>query len=158
LPAGALAFAAGPEHRRTEGYFRPDPIVAAGFSADIPAQPTQGQISVNEAYGELRLPLLADRPLVQQLEASVAARVFDYSTSGSGQTYQAGLSWRPLEEVLFRGSYGEGFRSPSIGELFGTASRFDQEIADPCSSFLTNGASATVRANCIARGVPASGS
>lgn len=158
LPAGALAFAAGLEHRRTAGYFRPDPIVAAGFSADIPAQPTQGQITVNEAYGELRLPLLADRPLAQQLEASVAARIFDYSTSGSGQTYKAGLSWRPLVEVLFRGSYGEGFRSPSIGELFGTASRFDQEIADPCSSFLTNGASATVRANCIARGVPASGS
>ncbi len=157
LPAGPLAFAAGLERRHTQGYFHPDAIVAAGLSADIPAQPAEGQITVTEAYGELRLPLLADKPWVQRLEASVAARVFDYSTSGTGQTYQAGLTWRPLQELLVRGSYGQGFRSPSIGELFGTASRFDQEISDPCSGLLTSGASAVVRANCTARGVPGNG-
>ncbi|MEO8115219.1 MAG: TonB-dependent receptor [Phenylobacterium sp.] len=158
LPAGPLAFAVGVERRQTEGFFQPDAIVAEGLSSDIPAQPASGSISVNEAYGELRIPLLRDMPLFNRLDASVAGRWFDYSTSGRDSTYKAGLSWRPIDEVLVRGSWGQGFRAPSIGELFGSASRFDQEIVDPCSSFLTNGSSAAVRANCIAHGVPASGS
>ncbi len=161
LPAGPLSFAAGVEHRRTEGFFEPDPIVAAGFSSDIPAQPARGNIDVTEAYAEFRIPLVADRPFVEELTASLAGRVFDYSTSGSDATYQAGLRWRPSQDVLVRAAWGEGFRAPSIGELFGTASRFDQEVVDPCSDMLglSGGpvAGATVQANCIAAGVPAAG-
>jgi len=157
LPAGPLAFAVGVERRRNEGYFQPDAIVAAGLSSDIPAQPARGKITVKEAYGELRIPLLADMPFFQRLDASLAARVFDYSTSGSDETFKAGLTWRPVDDVLFRASWGEGFRAPSIGELFGTASRFDQEVVDPCSGF-SAATPANVRANCIASGVPANGS
>ncbi len=161
LPAGPLSFAAGVEHRSTEGFFNPDPIVAAGFSSDIPAQPASGEINVSEVYGEFRIPLIADQPMVEELTASVAGRVFNYSTSGSDATYQAGVRWRPSQEVLFRFAWGEGFRAPSIGELFGTASRFDQEVRDPCSDFLGGpgpAASAAVQTNCIANGVPANGS
>ncbi|MGE3930170.1 MAG: TonB-dependent receptor [Hyphomonadaceae bacterium] len=162
LPAGPLGMAAGVEYRRTEGYFQPDPIVAAGFSSDIPAQPASGKIDVTEAYVEFRAPLLAGQPLFEELTATLAARVFDYSTSGADETYQVGLNWRPTEEMLVRLSWGEGFRAPTIGELFGTASRFDQEVRDPCSDMLglSGGpvASGTVQANCIAEGVPADGS
>jgi iron complex outermembrane recepter protein len=158
LPAGPFAFAAGVEHRHNEGFFEPDAIVAAGLSSDIPAQPAQGEIDVTEAYLELRAPIIADVPGFYRLEASAAGRWFDYSTSGSDSTYKLGLLWRPVQEVLLRGSWGQGYRGPSIGELYGSASRFDQEIVDPCSDFLTNGSSATVRANCIAQGVPANGS
>ena len=158
LPAGPLAFAVGFEHRQTTGYFQPDPIVAAGLSSDIPAQPARGSITVKEGYGELRVPILKDQPFFYRLDASVAGRWFDYSTSGTDATYKAGINWRPVHDVLVRGSWGQGFRAPSIGELFGSASRFDQVITDPCSGFLTNGSSATVRGNCIAHGVPANGS
>jgi iron complex outermembrane receptor protein len=162
LPAGPLAFAVGAEHRVTEGYFQPDPLVVAGLSSDIPAQPARGSITIKEIYGELRIPLIKDTPFFYRLDASVAGRWFDYSTSGSDSTYKAGLNWKPVEELLFRGSWGQGFRAPSIGELFGSASRFDQEVTDPCSDLLglSGGtpAGATVRANCIARGVPANGS
>lgn len=162
LPAGPLAFAIGYEHRDTEGFFQPDPIVAAGLSSDIPAQPARGDISVDEFYAEFAIPLLRGLPLVQSLDASVAVRGFDYSTFGSDSTVKAGLRWRATDDVLVRASWGEGFRAPSIGELFGSASRFDQEVTDPCSNFLGLGggtpASATVQANCIARGVPANGS
>jgi iron complex outermembrane receptor protein len=157
LPAGPLAFAVGAERRRTEGFFSPDSIVAAGLGSDIPAQPTSGKITVKEAYGELRIPLLRDVPFFNRLDASIAGRWFDYSTSGSGDTYKAGITWRPVEELLFRASYGEGYRAPSIGELFGSASRFDQEVVDPCSGF-SAATPSNVRANCIARGVPANGS
>ena len=156
LPAGPLQIALGLEHRQTKGSFQPDAIVAAGLSSDIPAQPAAGSIDVDEAYVEFNIPVLKDMPFAKELSFSVAGRTFDYSTSGSDSTVKAGAVYRPTDEVLLRASWGQGFRAPSIGELFGSASRFDQEVVDPCSNFLTQ--SATIQANCVARGVPADGS
>ena len=158
LPGGTAAIALGVEHRDQSGRFDPDPIVAAGLGSDIPALPTRGGFNVDEAYAELRLPLLGDTPFFHRLELTGAARYSNYSTSGSTTTFSAGANWEPIEDLLFRGSWAEGFRAPSIGELFGTPSRFDQEVEDPCSDLNNNGASATVRANCVAEGVPADGS
>ena len=156
LPAGPLQVAFGLEHRQTKGSFQPDAIVAAGLSSDIPAQPAAGSIDVDEAYVEFNIPVLKDMAFAKELSFSVAGRTFDYSTSGSDSTIKAGAVYRPVDDVLLRASWGQGFRAPSIGELFGSASRFDQEVVDPCSNFLTQ--STTIRANCIARGVPANGS
>ena len=162
LPGGTAAIALGVEHRDQSGRFDPDPIVAAGLGSDIPALPTSGGYNVDEAYAELRLPLLRDTPFFHRLELTGAARYSDYSTSGSTTTFSAGVNWEPIEDLLFRGSWAEGFRAPSIGELFGTPSRFDQEVSDPCSQGSTAAQNfnnnATVRANCIAEGVPANGS
>ena len=163
LPGGALGLAAGVEYRKLKGRFDPDPIVAAGFSSDIPAQPTRGSYDVKEAYAEVRAPLLANIPFVHLLELNGAVRVSDYSTSGSTTTFKGGVNWMPISDLRLRASYAEGFRAPSIGELFGTQSRFDQTLDDPCSSHADNTAprrfqnDATVRQNCIAAGVPASG-
>ena len=162
LPGGPLGLAAGVEYRKLNGRFDPDPIVTAGFSSDIPAQPTKGGYNVKEAYAELNAPLLANVPGAQLLELNAAARVSDYSTFGSTTTFKGGVNWKPIKALRLRGSYAEGFRAPQIGELFGSQSRFDQTISDPCSQGSTAPANftnnATVRANCIAAGVPANGS
>ena len=157
LPGGPLGIAIGAEHRDQSGRFDPDPVVAAGLGSDIPALPTRGSFNVNEVYGELRAPLLAKTPFFDKLELSFAARYSDYSTSGSKTTFKAGADWKPVQDLLFRGSWAQGFRAPSIGELFGTPSRFDQEIVDPCSA-VGGQIPAAVRANCIAHGVPSNGS
>jgi len=153
LPAGPVGMAVGYEHRDNSGFFEPDPIVAAGLSSDIPALPTKGSIDVDEIYAEFRVPILADQPFFNKLDVNVAGRWFDYSTSGWDSTYKAGIMWRPVEDVLVRASWGQSFRAPSIGELFGSASRFDQEAIDPCSG-MTPATPANIRANCVANGVP----
>lgn len=164
LPGGPLGLAMGVEFRKLSGRFDPDPVVAAGFSSDIPALPTRGKYNVKEAYAELNAPLLSNVPFAELLELNGAVRVSDYSTSGSTTTFKGGVNWKPIKDLRLRGSYAEGFRAPSIGELFGTASRFDQQLDDPCSSHAGNTApqryqnNATVKANCIAAGVPADGS
>ena len=164
LPGGPLGLAVGLEYRKLKGRFDPDPIVAAGFSSDIPALPTRGSYDVKEAYAELNAPLLSDTPFFELLELSGAVRLSDYSTSGSTTTFKGGVNWKPFKDLRLRGTYAEGFRAPSIGELFGTQSRFDEVLDDPCSSHSSNLApqrfanDATVRAACIAAGVPANGS
>jgi iron complex outermembrane receptor protein len=160
LPAGPVGFAVGYEHRIQAASFTPDPIVSAGLGADIPAQPASGRYNVDEIYGELRVPLLKNTPFFYSLEVDGAVRHSSYSISGQSTTYTVTGLWKPIEDLLFRGAYTTGFRAPSLGELFGGRSRFDLPVVDPCTSdpsgqFQTN---PTVRANCIANGVPANGS
>ena len=157
LPGGPLGVAAGLEYRKQKGRFDPDPIVSAGFSSDIPAQPTKGGFNVKEAYAEINAPLLSDRPFADLLELSGAVRYSDYSTSGSTTTFKAGANWKPIPDLRLRATWAEGFRAPSIGELFGTFSRFDSAFDDPCSSNSAlersvAGGDAQVIANCTSQG------
>jgi len=106
------------------------------------------------------VPILKDTPFFQLLEADGAVRHANYSTSGSSTTFTATGLWKPVSDLLLRASYAEGFRAPAIGELFGAQSRADAPIDDPCTNVAGSlwQSSATVRTNCIANGVPASGS
>ena len=160
LPAGAVGIAVGYEHRRQFGSFTPDPVIQAGLGADIPAQAARGSFNVDEVYGELRVPLLKDTPFFQSLELNGAVRHSDYSTFGGDTRFTGGVLWKPVNDLLLRGSYAESLRAPSIGELFGAQSRFDQPLSDPCTNVAGSlyRTSATVRTNCTANGVPANGS
>jgi iron complex outermembrane recepter protein len=152
LPGGPLSLAIGAEHRNYWGRFDPDPVVAAGLGSDIPALPTKGSYNVNELYAELNAPILSGVPGADLLEADGAVRYSHYSTAGGTTTFKGSLNWKPFHDLRLRGGYSEGFRAPSIGELFGTPSRFDQEIADPCSA--DQHPTGQVLANCTAHGVP----
>ncbi|HKC01878.1 MAG TPA: TonB-dependent receptor [Sphingomicrobium sp.] len=171
LPGGPLGLAAGAEYRELSGSFDPDPVVQAGFSSDIPAAHTGGGIHSSEVYAEVNAPVLKDIPAIALLELSGAVRYSKYktspesghaSTSFSHTTLKGSANWKPINDLRFRASYAQGFRAPSIGEFFGSLSRFDQTIADPCSADNTSPDSytnsATVKANCIAHGVPGNGS
>ncbi|WP_375391327.1 TonB-dependent receptor domain-containing protein [uncultured Sphingomonas sp.] len=160
LPGGPVGVAIGYEHRRQFGDFIPDPVIQAGLGADIPAQAAQGSFNVDEVYGELRLPLLKDLPFVRSLELNGAVRHSDYSTFGGDTRFTGGALWKPANDLLLRGSYAQSLRAPSIGELFGAQSRFDQPLSDPCTNVAGSlyRTSAAVRTNCTANGVPANGS
>ena len=160
LPAGPVGIAVGYEHRDQRASYDPDPIIVAGLGADVPTSPARGGFNVDEIYGEIRVPLLADTPFFEKLEFDGAVRHSNYSTFGSNTTFTASGLWKPVKDLLFRGGYAESLRAPSIGELYAGPSRTDATINDPCTSavggsFQTN---PTVRANCIANGVPANGS
>ncbi|WP_323373187.1 TonB-dependent receptor domain-containing protein [Marinicella gelatinilytica] len=133
LPAGPLSVAVGYEYRKKSGFFQPDAIVVAGESNGVPASPTSGEFSVDEFYAEFLVPILADRPGAELLDFSLAFRSSDYSTSGSDTTGKIGFKYMPTSSLLFRGSFAEGLRAPSVGELFGTQARFDAQLTDPCN-------------------------
>ncbi|MEO6968115.1 MAG: TonB-dependent receptor, partial [Rhodanobacteraceae bacterium] len=149
LPAGPLAFATGYEYRNLSGNYQPDAIIVAGESNGVPSKPTSGSYNVNEFYVELNAPLLADMAFAKHLDLSLASRYSNYSTFGSTTNSKLGFRWQLNNDLTFRGTYAQGFRAPSIGELFGTFSRFDATLQDPC-----NGATGQLGANCMALGVP----
>ncbi len=150
LPAGALGFAVGYEHREEDGSFVPDPVVAAGETADVPTNPTAGGIDVDEFYGEVVVPIIKDVTGIDSLSFSAAARFSDSDLFDSETGSKFAVNWGPTENLMLRASYSEGFRAPNIGELFNLGSRFDSSISDPCNTDLNP----VPPANCAALGVP----
>lgn len=68
---------------------------------------------------------------IDSIELSAAARYDDYTWQGqdpalqeivkSGDdatSYMLGASWRPIDNLLLRASYGTGFKAPTLGELY----------------------------------------
>jgi len=154
LPAGPIAFATGYEYRRYEGSYQPDPLTVIGHYNGVPSQPTSGSYDVNEAYLELSVPLLAKSALGEKLDLSLAGRYSDYSTFGGEFTPKYGLRWQVTNDFVLRTTYAEGFRAPSIGELYGSAARADLQLFDPCSVGLGGTPPRGSAANCAALGVP----
>jgi len=81
--------------------------------------PVNNGRDVRAAFTELRVPLIAPKASGRDdvLSMTVAARIDDYSDFGSSMNPQLGLMWRPIQDLLFRGSYGTSFRPPSLFEL-----------------------------------------
>lgn len=155
LPAGMVSAVVGAEVRREKGFTNPDPLTAAGqVLNDNAATPTSGGYSLKEYYGETIVPLVSDAFLVQSLELSLSTRLSEYSNFGSTTNSSYKLSYRPVEELLIRASYGEGFRAPSINELYQGVADSRPAATDPCSSnSVAYTSSADVRARCAAAGV-----
>ncbi|MEA1673196.1 TonB-dependent receptor domain-containing protein [Nitrospirillum sp. BR 11163] len=159
LPAGPLGFSVGAEWRETSATFTPDSFLASGDVAGFnPGLPTKGSIGVKEGFGEVRVPLLNDIFLIDDLTANGAFRYSEYDLTGIGGvwTYSGGLDWKVTPDVAFRGQYQRAIRAPNVNEAFGGVSRVVGVATDPCSSRAPAAQqTAAVRAACIATGVPA---
>jgi len=155
LPAGPVSFATGYEYRKYEGWYQPDPLTVAGHYNGVPSLPTSGSYDVNEAYLELSVPIFANSVIGEKLDLSLAGRYSDYSTFGGEFTPKYGLRWQVTNDFVLRTTYAEGFRAPSIGELYGSAARADLQIFDPCSVGLGGTPPRGSAANCGTLGVPA---
>jgi iron complex outermembrane receptor protein len=143
-------FAVGFEHRRYEGDFNPDPLRQTGESQDSFAAPISASYNVNEGYVELLVPWL------QSFSTDFAVRRSEYSTFGGATTGKAGFRWQPVEDLVVRGTYSQGFRAPNLGELFGLT-QFAATLTDPCGTTGSPGpAGPQFVAGCAAQGIPTS--
>lgn len=176
LPAGMMGFAAGFEYRSDDAFSQPDALVSGGGSSDNFQEPTTGRTEVTEYFAEIVAPLLKDVAGAKELEFSAAVRRSDYSATGfvgpnlveadpgSPTNAKYGLRWKPIDQLLLRGSWGETFRAPSAFDLYGGGSEGFPSVLDPCRSAGSVGGGTSpfvnnlvVRANCIAGGVGVGG-
>ena len=146
LPAGTVGFATGYEYRKEKAVDTPDafaatlsavlPTTAGARQAPTSAQsrdPTSGSYDLHELYAEVSAPLLADRPLVHSLDVDAALRYSQYSTVGGETTAKFGVAYRPIASALVRGTYSQGFRAPSILELYQGTRNTNFQAVDPCN-------------------------
>ena len=157
LPAGALAAAGGFTYREESAAFDPNDLAENGFTRNTLVA-IDGEFDTTEFYVETVIPLLGgdlDMPLVESLEFEGAVRFVDNSVAGQDTTWTAGLRYRPIEDIEFRGNFTESIRAPSITELFTPESTVFVFANDPCDErFIDQGnVPATRAANCAADGI-----
>jgi outer membrane receptor protein involved in Fe transport len=163
LPAGPLAIAVGAEYRKESSVENNDALTNAGLNAGNAIPDTAGDFDVKEAYAEINIPILADRPFFHALNLRAAGRISDYSTVGTVYSYSAGADFAPIPDIRFRGTYARAVRAPNIGELFtGPSQTFPTGLQDPCVNIGPTGGGALgdrcraapgVLANILANGV-----
>ena len=133
LPAGDLGIAVGYEYRNERGFDDPDAIIAAGETTGNSRNPTNGSYALDEFYGEAQIPILRDAAFAEILELRVAGRYSDYTNFGDTTNFSSGFQWKPIADLKIRGNYNEGFRAPTILELFRGQSDSFPNLSDPCS-------------------------
>jgi outer membrane receptor protein involved in Fe transport len=57
-------------------------------------------------------------PLVQSLDMQLAVRYENYTFFGDIARPKVALSWRPIDWLLFRSSWSQGFRAPNLPQQF----------------------------------------
>ena len=112
LPAGDVEFAFGLEYRDEEAEIRPGNLVA-NLNTIVPLW---------KSGGDLR-----------QLDLELAARWSDYSDFGTTSSPRVGLRFQLTPAWLFRTTWSEGFRAPTLTELFQGSTESQSFISDPCT-------------------------
>ena len=119
LPGGDVKIAAGYEHQDLYFRFRAmnslNATTTPQISRDVPGTTRQ----INSLFAELYVPLFGldnARPGLELLTLSVAGRYDHYSDVGTAKNPKFGLTWRPIDDITFRGSFGKAFRAPTLGE------------------------------------------
>jgi len=137
MPAGPVGFVAGYEYRR-QSYeddrdprldgtirFLRDPDLDGVFDVEgdfegdtypltsdvVNSSPTpdgKGDRTTNSLFAEFQIPLLST------VDVQLAGRYEDFDDVGSTTVGKVAFGWRPVEQLLFRGSWSEAFRAPNL--------------------------------------------
>jgi len=146
------------DHTNPSGDFdsRPaqfDPLIVRGIGTGMSERTTAiqfasvpnllGGFDVTEAFAEVIVPLVVDKPGFDNLTASVAWRWADYEGSGSIIAYKGGLDWQVNDLLRVRTTFSRDVRAATLAErldrtggvaniedrAFGAGARFDTSLA-----------------------------
>ncbi len=121
LPGGSIGYAAMAETARESYDDQLDIKTLTGQWVGQGGATGAGERDRSAAGVEFRLPLLAGAPAADLLELAVAGRYDRYddvTEVGGATTWQAGLSYRPLRDLLLRAAAGTTFRAPDMQRVY----------------------------------------
>jgi iron complex outermembrane receptor protein len=139
---GTVQVAAGIDYRRETYEFNGSaaaaataPVIFLAAFDNVNALTAKNR-TVRAAYAEILFPIL------DNLEITAAARIDDYTGFGSTTNPKVSFKYRPINALMFRGSYNTGFRVPAFNQIFNgiteTPSSAGANLVDPfkCPSLL----------------------
>ena len=115
---GDISVAVGGDYRFEKGAYTPDPLTATGDTTGNASAPTLGSYHAFEGFGEVSIVPVSGLEYLKWVELDAAARAYDYNTFGSGVTAKVSGLVRTAGGIAVRGTYGNAFRAPNVGELF----------------------------------------
>ena len=112
LPAGDANLVVGGELRWEKGEDKPDAQIKTENIHNFGGTGSKGSRNIQSVYSEMNIPI------IETLESIVAVRHEQYSDFGGTTNPSIKLRYQPMDELMFRGSWGTGFRAPTISEKF----------------------------------------
>ena len=139
LPAGQVGWAVGAETASTEYLDDYDSFREAGNILGSAGNSASGSRSRWAAFGEMSIPIF------EGIEATVAARYDSYDDFGTATSPSVALRYQPLDMVVLRASWGQGFKAPNLTQLYQSRSQSFNDVTDvfrcqemgtsPCPTF-----------------------
>ena len=116
----------GYEKRSESGEYKPDEFLSEGLTTGGASGPLKGGFNVQEIFGEIYTQVS------DSLSVDASLRYSDYDTVGSSTTYKVGADYVLSDTLRLRGTYGTGFRAPTVSELNTTTSATFPVVDSPC--------------------------
>ena len=139
LPAGQVGWAVGAEVASTEYLDDYDSFREAGNILGSAGNSASGSRSRWAGFGEISIPIF------EGVEGTVAARYDSYDDFGTATSPQVAIRYQPLDMVVLRASWGQGFKAPNLTSLYQSRSQSFNNVTDvyrcqemgtsPCPTF-----------------------
>ncbi len=123
----------GAEYREDVYYDKYDSLSESGTVLGSAGNSSGGDRNVYAAYFEWLFPFTSS------FDITVAGRFDKYSDYGSDFSPKIAARWQPLDNLTFRGSYGQGFRAPGL-DILTQKQTFSAEPVTDARSCLAAGA------------------
>jgi iron complex outermembrane recepter protein len=127
MPGGPLSLAVGGQYIHKAQNATDPPSVVSGAQNGVIAYAVGSQ---DDTAGFIEL---GGKP-IKQLEVTLDGRYDHYDTYGGSATPKIGVKFTPIDQFAIRGTWGKGFRAPSIAEsgnaglLFGQGNTNDPAL------------------------------
>ncbi|HWY96375.1 MAG TPA: TonB-dependent receptor [Steroidobacteraceae bacterium] len=165
LPAGDLQAAVGAEYNDRRGNNVADAIVQSapplyltcGLSQETCTGNAVGKYDSKQEYIEIFAPILKDLPFVHSLNADIGARHNHYSLFGSSTKSDFKVEYRPVKDLLIRGTFSQVLRVPTINDLYSSPVNTSVTFNDPCNGLTAAKAATNPNYALACKGVPLDG-
>jgi outer membrane receptor protein involved in Fe transport len=146
LPGGSAQLAVGALYRKeslnttvsANALINSDNTCAV--STEACSSPLSGSFNVKEAYLQLFLPVLAQSSPIGALNLTLSDRFSDYSSvrsSNNSGSFQ--VEWRPIHDLMVRGTAAQVFRAPTISDIYQGPTSDAPNFVDPCIGYSGSG-------------------
>jgi outer membrane receptor protein involved in Fe transport len=127
LPGGNAGLAVVLDGGDQGWVYAPDPAYLDGGTYLYTATSGSGHRSRYSGTTEIKLPI------VQMLTVDASGRYDNYNVAGSNvdkATYNIGVEFRPVRQLLIRGRYGTAFKAPTLADEYQGTSGFYTSVND----------------------------
>jgi len=116
-----------------------------------------GTYNSKQEYLELLVPILKDLPLVKSLNVDVGVRHNDYSLFGKSTKGDFKVEYRPVNDLLLRGTFSQVLRVPTINDIASAPVNTSVTFNDPCNGLTQAQVTANANLALACAGVPRDG-
>jgi iron complex outermembrane receptor protein len=136
---------------------QPPTYLNCQISSEACGGDSNGKYDVKEIYAQVFAPILKDLPGVYALNLDAGVRYSDYSLFGNTTRGQFKVEYRPIKDLLVRGTYAPIYRAPTVADISNAPKNNSPTLNDLCNGYSGVNTAAYPFLTTACAGVPTNG-